>query len=436
MKLFSSLFSYVAVLSSFASALSVTSTQNWNVTNDPEGSVRLNGLSFQQNALTTFGNYQYVAFYSTASGYGKHYVNLGRRKISPSLGEWQYFALTDYVQQTLDEHNTISMGISGDGRIHLSFDHHDVPLNYRASIAGIAKTIPSEWVASAFGPVQHSLPGSTGPWTPLTYPRFEPLDNGDLVMEFRIGVSGAGDSYIHRYSATTGSWSAVGKYLQGEDNNAYINGFTNQNGKLFVSWTVRETPDASTNHDFYFAMSDDAGVTWKQANGQTVAKPIKPTTPGIKVYTIPQNSQIINQEAQCADDKGRFHALMRDNTSGTAQFYHYLRTTDGKFSKKAIQVTGLSAPPYLAYRGKIASIGDNVIAILPDQPKLSVQIWSATAGAAYADWKKIAEIPNSQGEPLLDEERLAKFGVLSLFIRQGGSFGTRKVQVWDFGLKV
>ncbi|KAI4623051.1 uncharacterized protein J4E87_006144 [Alternaria ethzedia] len=436
MRLFSSLLACCVTLSSLSSAISIISTKNWNVTNDVEGSVRLNGLAFQQHALTTFGDYQYVAFYKTASGYGKHHVNLGRRKINPSLGDWQYFAFTDYVQTTLDEHNTISMGISGDGKIHLSFDHHDVPLNYRASNTGIAKTIPEQWTASAFGAVQHSLPGSTGPWTPLTYPRFERLDNGDLLMEFRIGQSGAGDSYIHRYSATSGQWSAVGKYLQGQDNNAYINGISNQGGKLFVSWTVRETPTPSTNHDFYFALSEDDGKSWKQTNGQTVAKPITPSTAGIKVYSIPQNSQIINQEAQCADQKGRFHALMRDNSTGTAQFYHYLRTPEGKFSKTAIKTPGLSTPPYLAYRGKIAAVGDNVFAILPDQPKMTVQIWAATAAGAYNDWKKLAEVPNAAGEPLVDEERLDKFNVLSLFIRQGGPFGTRKVQVWDFALAI
>jgi hypothetical protein len=424
----------VALVTSLASALSVTSTNHWDIVNDVEGSVRLNGLAFQQHALTTFGDYQYVAFYKTASGYGKHNVNLGRRRISPSIGEWQYFAFTDYVQQTLDEHNTISMGISGDGKIHLSFDHHDVPLNYRVSSTGIAKTIPATWSASAFGAVQHSLPGSIGPWTPLTYPRFERIDNGDLLMEFRIGQSGAGDSWIHRYSSTSEQWSQVGKYLQGEDNNAYINGFTNSVGKLFVSWTVRETPDASTNHDFYFALSEDAGRSWKQTNGQTVALPIKPSTAGIKVYTIPQNSEIINQEAQCADSKGRFHALMRDKSSGTSRFYHYLRTVDGKFTKTAINASGLSTPPYLAYRGKIAAAGDNLIAILPDQPKQTVQVWGATAGGGYTDWKKLAEITNMAGEPLVDEERLRKNGVLSLFVRQGGPFGTRKVQVWDFAL--
>ncbi|KAF2024214.1 hypothetical protein EK21DRAFT_104822 [Setomelanomma holmii] len=401
-----------ALLLSHAAAMSITSTNYWNITNDVEGSVRLNGLAFQQNTLTTFGDYQYVAFYQTATGYGKHYVNLGRRRISPSIGAWQYFAFTDYF-----------MGISGDGKIHLSFDHHDVPLNYRVSTAGIAKTIPSSWSANAFGGVQHSLPGSTGPWTPVTYPRFERIDNGDLLMEFRIGQSGAGDSWIHRYSSTSGQWSQVNKYLQGQDNNAYINGFSNVAGKQYVSWTVRETPDASTNHDFYFAYSEDAGRTFKQTNGQTVALPITPST-----------RQIINQEAQCADEKGRFHVLMRDNSIGTAHFYHYLRSADGTFSKTALNAPGLSTPPYLAYRGKIAATGDNLIAILPDQPKQTVQIWGATAGGGFTDWKKLTEITNMAGEPLVDEERLRKNGVLSLFVRQGGPFGTRKVQVWDFGI--
>lgn len=434
MKFFSRLPAYLALLTSLTTALSITSTNSYNISADVEGSVRLNGLSFQQNPLLTFGEYQYVAFYKTATGYGKHYVNLGRRRISPSMGDWQYFAFTDYVQQTLDEHNTISMGISGDGKIHLSFDHHDVPLNYRASNTGIAKTIPSDWSASAFGAVTHSLPGSTGPWTPLTYPRFERIDNGDLLMEFRIGQSGAGDSYIHRYSSTTGQWSNVGKYLQGEDNNAYINGITNQGGKLFVSWTVRETPDASTNHDFYFAYSQDAGVSWRQNNGRSVVKPITPTTSGIKIYDIPQNRQIINQEAQCADQSGRFHALMKDNSTGVSRFYHYLRTPDGQFTKTAINLPGLSTPPYLAYRGKIAASGDNLIVILPDAPAQTIQVWGSTVTGGFTNWTKLAVIPNMACEPLVDEERLDKYGILSLFVRQNGPFGTRQVQVWEFGL--
>ncbi|KAF2274227.1 uncharacterized protein EI97DRAFT_460352 [Westerdykella ornata] len=436
------LFAILSHLTSLAACISVTSTRYWNITNDPQGSARLNGLAFQQHALATFNDHQYVAVYSTSpKGYGNHYVNLGRRRVSPTVGEWQYFAFTDYEQKTLDEHNTISMGISGDGKIHLSFDHHDVPLNYRASTTGIATTLPSSWTQSTFGgTIMHSLPGSTGPWTPLTYPRFERLPNGDMLMEFRIGKSGAGDSYMHRYSSSTGQWSPVGKYLQGQDNNAYINGLTATPGPeghtVFVSWTVRETPDASTNHDFYFAYTDDDGRTWRASSGQPVAKPIVPTTPGVKVYSIPQNSEIMNQEAQCADDEGRFHALMRDRSAGgPARFYHYLRTpgSSGAFSKRAINV-GISTPPYLSYRGKIAAWGDNVLAILPDAPKSTVTVWAATAGQDYRDWELLGTIANMAGEPGVDYERLERRGVLSLFVRQGGAFGERKVQVWDFVL--
>ncbi|EOA84368.1 hypothetical protein ACJQWK_00926 [Exserohilum turcicum] len=433
MKLLSSLLAIAAALSPIISALSVTSTRTWNITSDVQGSVRLNGLSFQQNALLTYGNYQYVAFYATATGYGKHYVNLGRRKISPQLGDWQYFAFTDYVQTTFDEHNTISMGISGDGKIHLSFDHHDTVLNYRVSKAGLATDVPAEWTASAFGPVLHELEGLPGPWSPVTYPRFVSNAGGNLFFEFRIGKSGAGDSYLHQYT-TTGQWSSAGKYIEGDNNNAYLNGINVHEGILHVSWTVRETPDASTNHDFYYAQSDQDGRAWNQTNFQAVSYPIRTTDPKVRVFAIPQNSQIINQEGQFVDGKGRFHALMRDNTTGTAQFYHYLRVPTGGFSKTPIKVPGLSAPPYLSYRGKIVASGDNLIAVLPDQPKMTIQIWTSTAGGSYTDWKKLAEIPNSAGEPLVDEERLTKFSVLSLFVRQGGPFPERKIQVWDFSL--
>lgn len=115
----------LALAATVVSAVRIVSTNSWDIGTDIEGPERLNGVSYQEDVLITFGNYQYVTFYSTTpAGYSNHYVNVGRRQIKPSVGSWQYLTLTDYVQKTMDGHNMISMGISGDGKIHLSFDHH------------------------------------------------------------------------------------------------------------------------------------------------------------------------------------------------------------------------------------------------------------------------------------------------------------------------
>lgn len=117
--------SLLALAASVAYAVRIVSTNHWDIGTDIEGPERLNGVSYQEDVLITFGNHQYVTFYSTTpAGYSNHYVNIGRRRVSPTVGAWEYLTLTDYVQKTMDGHNMISMGISGDGKIHLSFDHH------------------------------------------------------------------------------------------------------------------------------------------------------------------------------------------------------------------------------------------------------------------------------------------------------------------------
>jgi hypothetical protein len=64
---------------------------------------------------------QYAAFYNTSGTYAQNLVTLGRRKINP-VAAWEFMVFKDYVQTTIDGHNTISLGIStGDGTIHLSY---------------------------------------------------------------------------------------------------------------------------------------------------------------------------------------------------------------------------------------------------------------------------------------------------------------------------
>ncbi|KAM0282048.1 hypothetical protein ACHAQH_003254 [Verticillium albo-atrum] len=419
------------------SAISVKSTESWDIGTDIQGAERLNGVSYQEDALVTFGNHQYVTFYNTTpAGYNNHHVNIGRRRIAPMVEAWEFLTFTDYVQQTMDGHNMISMGISGDGYIHLSFDHHDVPLNYRVSKTPIALDVPSTWSESLFNPAIHELPGSEGPWTPLTYPRFELLDSGDMLLEFRIGQSGSGDSYIHRYSSTTQQWQPYGKYLEGDDNNAYINGLDSLNGRLYTSWTVRETPNADTNHDFFFAYSDDDGQTWFNSNESALPQPISTTLDEPLVWEVPQNSRMVNQEGQLVDAQGRFHSLMRDNITGEFLYQHFLREVDGTWSKKAINPGGFPGPDLYDPRGKLAAdaSGEFLIALLPVAATSETRIYVARAKEAFQDWAVLAVIPNTSTEPLFDQHRLREHNVLSVFVRQAGSYPDRKLQVWDFTL--
>ena len=116
----------LAGLFAVASAVEVTSSECQTIGTDIQGSERFNGVSFQEDAILSYGDYQYVTFYETAPGgnNSNHLVQLGRRRMTPTVGTWQFLTFEDYIQNTQDGHNIISMGISGDGKIHLSFDHH------------------------------------------------------------------------------------------------------------------------------------------------------------------------------------------------------------------------------------------------------------------------------------------------------------------------
>ena len=64
----------------------------------------INGLSFQQDALSSYKGYQYVAFYDA----GRR-VCLARRKLPD--GAWAVIRFRDYTFRSNDAHNTISLGL-------------------------------------------------------------------------------------------------------------------------------------------------------------------------------------------------------------------------------------------------------------------------------------------------------------------------------------
>lgn len=73
---------------------------------DPQTVNRLNGESFQEDALTSFNGYQYSVFWvADASNASVRHASVSRRTIAPQSGDWETFVLQDYNQTSDDGHD-------------------------------------------------------------------------------------------------------------------------------------------------------------------------------------------------------------------------------------------------------------------------------------------------------------------------------------------
>ena len=387
-----------------------------------------NFVSFQQDAITTYKGYQYVAYWNTT-----YRVCLARKKMPG--GSWEVAEFADYIvtaARVADNHYSISFGICPkDGTIHLAFDHHGDILHYRKSVTGLANNPQAFlWNSSQFGDVLNYLVAGSNIEL-VTYPRFIIKPDSNLLFECRIGTSGGGDNYLWEYTAQTGLWSSIGKYADGisldPDQNPYINGMHyDQNGRLHTSWVWRVTPDPVTNHDVYYTYSDDNGRTWKNYLGNVVgtvnSNPLSLNTAGLKVISLNQNRGLINQESQVVDSKGGIHILqsylldtVADNSTNfwgsrdNSYLRHIYRDAKGVWKSDVI-------PAISRNRSQIAiDRHDNLYVVSPEY-----RIYYAAASTAWQMW---AEFDLSGGktcinEGLIDREALLKNDVLSFVFAQ------------------
>jgi hypothetical protein len=391
----------------------------------------MNGESFQQDGIVTYGNRQYSAFWDQSG-----YVNLSRRQL-PS-GAWSNLRLTDYQTTSTDSHNTISIGIApADGTIHLGFDTHSSQFRYRKSVAGLATA--SSWSASSFGAVQTRLTSATS-MDVVTYPQFFAHPDGTLQLAIRTGYSGTGDEVLYEYR--NGAWSHIGEFIDGTTagNNAYLFGieyddYDTANPLLHVTWTVRETSNASTNHDLYYAYSKDKGRTWRNNAGNVIAtsgsSPLRSDAADLRVWGIAQNRGLINQESQVVDAGGIVHVLashLPSNAAGNSDFtaaresavlVHYWRD-------KASKVWHQTYTPFLerSARGDIAvDSRDNLYVVSGDSSTRKLHIQTASKASSWSDWAlRWTSSAIYYSDPLIDHPRLKTQNVLSFFApRYGGS---------------
>lgn len=404
----------------------------------------VNGQPFQQDALTSFRNFQYAAYFAEGG-----VLCLGRRRLPG--GAWEVIRFGDYrMAMHNDVHNVAVVGIcEADGTVHLSFDHHVNTLNYRVSIRGVALEPEGfPWTAELFGPIQNRLHGEDS-LEAITYPGFFPTPQGRLQFIYRTGCSGNGDWHMAEYAAGQG-WRDLGMLLSGAGTFencptrcAYPDPLRyGPDGRLHMTWCWREHPldrplDLMTNHELGYAHSDDYGRTWKNNDGVTVARlgtadahPIRVDSPGIHVAKIPLFWGLMNTTGMHVDHSGMVHVLNWQNPPDAPRpsadlhdwrYVHY-------WGKAGLpwQMAGL---PFLGRKPQICvSASGAVFALFLRGEELEYHGCSDPGGTlciamsaapAGGDWRIVWESEQAfVGEPLWDQARWNQSGVLSIYIQE------------------
>lgn len=431
----------------------------------------INGVSFQEEPHLTFGGYQFVTWYHL--GAADEDVYLARRDLAG--GAWEIMDTgMNMTRTTSDAHNVVAMGISGDGAIHLSWDHHGNTLRYIVSTPGAATG--AAWNAAIFSGERSSLNVGGASITSVTYPRFVTIPgSGNMYLAYRVGASGDGDVMLATYNATTRLWNTPHEIIDGRDGdlyydplgysttrNAYLNGIdVDATGRIQLTWTWRESA-GGTNHDILYAYSDDGGATWQNNVGTNLGSLMKLTSSGIYIDDadagngilgqINRLNTVMNQQTQAVDLDGRVHAIMwhaddahRDAVSSfdttAAAYFHYFRDPDtGYWTRRDLPTDrAVGSRPDMAYdadgnlyasyvppgSGGIYTNGNLVIAM-------------ATKAADYTDWQIVyTDTRTFIGEPFIDQQRLLEEGLLSIFIQENSDVTTitgTPLHILDFSL--
>lgn len=387
-------------------------------------SQNVNGRTYQRPPLTTFQGYQYVTYYDDNRN-----VCLGRRQLPG--GEWEIIRFTDYAMPGSDSHNVVTLGIcAADGTIHLMFDHHADPLNYRVSAQNVA-THPetAEWSANLFGPISDQL-GSVGGFERFTYPYFFPAPNGNLMLFFRDGGSGNGNGMIHEYDGTAHDWiPGLGKFIastgsytgilsnNSQSRNPYLNAIAYSGDRIHVSWGWRESSGGSQfNHDLCYAYSDDDGRSWHNNEGDLIGVTgssfIDVNSPGLVVASIPQDQGLSNQYTHYAYPDGTCHVMVSHNVEGTTNrsYHHYWRDASGNWDSAALSFSGS--------RPKMVGNDDGTLFLVyASGGRLRIAKGVPNSDKTQWDWSSVYTQSDSTeaGEGQIDYTRWEQDGVLSVY---------------------
>ncbi len=373
----------------------------------------VNTVVFRKNSLVSFQDTQYASFYDASQ-----YVVLAKRKLGSKV--WQTVR-TPYKGDATDAHKCICIMVDGANYLHVTWGHHNQPLNYCRSVA------PGSLQLTA------KLSMINTKESRVTYPEFFRLPSGDLLFFYRDGESGNGNIVLNRYSIKAKQWTRVqDNLIDGEgQRNAYWQITTDTQGTLHISWVWRETPDVASNHDMCYACSKDGGLTWQRSTGEKYKLPITAANAEY-AFRIAQNSELINQTSMFADGQGHpYIATYWRDAGKTIPQYHLIYNSNGKwrtadlgFRKTPFSLSGVGTKSIPVSRPQVVAWkeGKNLAAALffrdnERGDKVSVAI---NRNLSTNQWKvsDLSDAAVGSWEPSYDTELWKEKHLLDLFVQK------------------
>ncbi|WP_298468898.1 BNR repeat-containing protein [uncultured Erythrobacter sp.] len=231
------------------------------------------------------GDHQIIAYYDA-----NRQMSIAHR--AHQRTPWRYQKVPSFVGW--DSHNYVTVDVDEDGYIHVMGNMHNDPLVYFRS------TQP--WNVRSLKQVDFMIDPERD--TNVTYPRFMHDRDGRLIAIYRLGGSGNGRYYYHRYDTDTKTWSLMhdGQFFDGEDERgAYYTGpVLGPDGMFHIVWVWRETPSAATNNNLSYVRSPDL-ENWEDSNGNPVTLPLIRST-GEIVDPVPAFGGMLNGQKKIGFD--------------------------------------------------------------------------------------------------------------------------------------
>lgn len=368
----------------------------------------INTAVFRGSSVVSHGNHQFTSFYDK---YGN--VVVAKRLKGDSIWE---IKTTHYKGNVKDAHNVISLGIDGEGYLHLAFDHHGHPLKYTKSVE--AGSLEMGELEPMTGRNERDV----------TYPEFYTLPDGDLLFAYRSGESGRGNLILNRYDVKAKKWHRLQDILiDGEDaRNAYWQLFVDSKGTIHLSWVWRESWLVETNHDLCYAKSNDGGKTWQKSDGTPYLLPITLETAEI-AWSIPQNSELINQTGMSADSDGNplIATYWRDENSEVPQ-YRLVRHNGEEWimsiignRKTPFSLSGGGTKMIPISRPKIISDGKAAFYLFRDEERGSKVSLAHTSDLQNDNWEvtDLTDFSVDAWEPTYDINLWNIDNILNIFIQ-------------------